>query len=85
MDREAIRGKFGDDYVATDHTFKMGIDAKVLKKMYGDPKKPNRKTHALLAGKDKEAIRWYTRITNDFPDAKLVSKAGHILLSRASD
>ena len=29
MDREAIRAKFGADYSANDHTFRMGLDVRL--------------------------------------------------------
>lgn len=39
MDREAIRAKFGEDYLATKQTFKMGIDrrftAEMARRFYG--------------------------------------------------
>jgi len=47
-------------------TFKMGIDVKDLVKLYGDPKKPTRKTHQLLVGKDKDM--WWDLLLQETPE-----------------
>jgi SAM-dependent methyltransferase len=35
MDRDAIRAKFGDDYLADERTFRMGIDLRLTTRMAG--------------------------------------------------
>jgi len=56
--------------------FEMGIDAKTLIEMYGDPGKPNRETHPLLAGPDGEL--WWNLIAIETPRHEATTEAYRI-------
>jgi len=53
--------------------FEMGIDAKTLIEMYGDPAKPNHNSHPLLAGRDKAL--WWNLIALETPHHVAVTEA----------